>query len=53
MCGQRLPEDKIESMRNDFDERKAKNLKELEDKGNALSSDSKELKQAIEDKKKR
>ena len=53
MCGQRLPEDKIESMRAEFDERKAKNLKELEDKGNALSSDSKELKQAIEDKKKR
>lgn len=52
MCGQKLPEDKIESMRADFDERKAKNLKELEDKGNALSSDSKELKQAIEDKKK-
>ena len=52
MCGQRLPEDKIESMRAEFDERKAKNLKELEDKGNALSSDSKKLKQAIEDKKK-
>lgn len=52
MCGQRLPEDKIESMRAEFDERKAKNLKELEDKGNALSSTSKELKQAIEDKKK-
>ena len=52
MCGQKLPEDKIESMRSDFDERKAKNLKALEDKGNALSSDSKELKQAIEDKKK-
>lgn len=52
MCGQKLPEDKIESMRNGFDEQKAKNLKELEDKGNALSSDSKELKQAIEDKKK-
>lgn len=52
MCGQKLPEDKIESMRNEFDERKAKNLKELEDKGNALSSASKELKQAIEDKKK-
>lgn len=51
-CGQKLPEDKIESMRADFDERKAKNLKELEDKGNALSSTSKELKQAIEDKKK-
>lgn len=52
MCGQRLPEDKIESLRAEFDERKAKNLKELEDKGNALSNDSKELKQAIEDKKK-
>lgn len=51
MCGQKLPEDKIESMRNEFDERKAKNLKALEDKGNALSSTSKELKQAIEDKK--
>ena len=52
MCGQKLPEDKIEGMRAEFDERKAKNLKELEDKGNALSSTSKELKQAIEDKKK-
>lgn len=52
MCGQKLPEDKIESMRTDFDERKAKNLKELEDMGNALSNDSKEFKQAIEDKKK-
>lgn len=53
MCGQRLPEDKIESMRVEFDERKAKNLKELEERGNTLaSSDSKKLKQAIEDKKK-
>lgn len=52
MCGQRLPEDKIENMRTEFEERKAKNLKALEDKGNALSSTSKELKQAIEDKKK-
>lgn len=52
MCGQRLPEDKVESLRTEFDERKAKNLKELEDKGNALSNDSKEFKQAIEDKKK-
>lgn len=52
MCGQKLPEDKIESMRADFDERRAKNLKELEDKGNALSSTSKEFKQAIENKKK-
>lgn len=52
MCGQKLPEDKIESMRADFDERKAKNLKEIEDKGNALLSTSKEFKQAIENKKK-
>lgn len=53
MCGQRLPEDKIESTRAEFDERKAKNLKELEERGNTLaSSDSKKLKQAIEDKKK-
>lgn len=57
MCGQKLPEDKIESMRAEFDERKTKNLKELEDRGNALSNDSKEiadlekeLKQAVEDK---
>lgn len=57
MCGQKLPEDKIESMRAEFEERKAKSLKALEDKGNALSNDSKEiadlekeLKQAIKDK---
>lgn len=52
MCGQKLPEDKIESMRAEFGERKTRNLKALEDKGNALSNDSKKLKQAIEDKKK-
>lgn len=52
MCGQRLPEDAIESLRTDFSDKKLKKLKELEDKGNSLSSDSKELKQAIEDKKK-
>jgi hypothetical protein len=52
MCGQKLPEDKIESMRAEFEERKAKNLKELEGRGNALSTYSKGLKQAIEDKKK-
>lgn len=52
MCGQRLPEDTIESLRTDFSDKKLKKLKELEDKGNSLSSDSKELKQAIEDKKK-
>lgn len=52
MCGQKLPEDKIESMRAEFDTRKTRNLKALEDKGNALSNDSKKLKQAIEDKKK-
>lgn len=52
MCGQRLPEDTIESLRTDFSDKKLKKLKELEDKGNSLSSDSKESKQAIEDKKK-
>lgn len=52
MCGQRLPEDTIESLRTDFSDKKLKKLKELEDKGNSLSSVSKELKQAIEDKKK-
>lgn len=52
MCGQRLPEDTIESLRTDFSDKKLKKLKELEDKGNSLSSDSKELKQAIKDKKK-
>ena len=52
MCGQRLPEDTIESLRTDFSDKKLKKLKELEDKGNSLSSDSKEFIQAIEDKKK-
>lgn len=52
MCGQRLPEYTIESLRTDFSDKKLKKLKELEDKGNSLSSDSKEFKQAIEDKKK-
>lgn len=52
MCGQRLPEDTIESLRTDFSDKKLKKLKELEDKGNSLSSDSKEFKQAIEGKKK-
>lgn len=52
MCGQKLPEDKVEVLRAEFDALKAKNLKELEDKGNALSNDSKKLKQAIEDRKK-
>ncbi len=52
MCGRRLPEDAIESLRTDFSDKKLKNLKELEDKGNALLNDSKEFKQAIEDKKK-
>lgn len=52
MCGQRLPEDTIESLRTDFSDKKLKKLKELEDKDNSLSSDSKELKQAIEDRKK-
>lgn len=52
MCGQKLPEDKVEVLRAEFDALKAKNLKELEGRGNALSNDSKGLKQAIEDKKK-
>jgi len=52
MCGQKLPEDKVEVLRAEFGALKAKNLKELEDRGNALSNDSKEFKQAIEDKKK-
>lgn len=52
MCGQRLPEDKVEVLRAEFDALKAKNLKELEGRGNALSNYSKGLKQAIEDKKK-
>nr|DAH79667.1 MAG TPA: chromosome partition protein [Bacteriophage sp.] len=52
MCGQRLLEDTIESLRTDFSDKKLKKLKELEDKGNSLSSGSKEFKQAIEDKKK-
>lgn len=52
MCGQRLPEDTIEGLRTDFSDKKLKKLKELEDKGNALSSASKELKQAIKNKKK-
>lgn len=52
MCGQRLPEYTIESLRTDFSDKKLKKLKELEDKGNALLNDSKGLKQAIEDKKK-
>ena len=52
MCGQKLPEDKVEVLRAEFDALKAKNLKELEGRGNALSNYSKGLKQAIEDKKK-
>lgn len=52
MCGQRLPEDTIENLRTDFSDKKLKKLKELEDRGNALSSASKELKQTIEDKNK-
>lgn len=52
MCGQRLPEDTIESLRTDFSDKKLKKLKELEDKGNVLLSSSKKLKQTIEDKNK-
>lgn len=52
MCGQKLPEDKVEVLRAEFDALKAKNLKEFEGRGNALLNYSKGLKQAIEDKKK-
>lgn len=52
MCGQKLPEDKVEVLRAEFDALKAKNLKEFEGRGNVLLNYSKGLKQAIEDKKK-
>lgn len=53
MCGQKLPEDKVEVLRAEFDALKAKNLKEFEGRGNVLLNYSKGLKQAIEDKKKK
>lgn len=41
MCGQKLPEDKIEALRNDFEVRKKANLEKITDKGNLLSGNIK------------
>ena len=41
MCGQKLPEDKIEALRNDFKAKKKANLKKITDKGNLLSGNIK------------
>lgn len=41
MCGQKLPEDKIEALRNDFEVKKKANLKKITDKGNLLSGNIK------------
>ena len=41
MCGQKLPEDKIEALRNDFEAKKKANLKKITDKGNLLSDNIK------------
>ena len=41
MCGQKLPEDKIEALRNDFEAKKKANLKKITDKGNLLSGNIK------------
>lgn len=41
MCGQKLPEDKIEALRNDFEAKKRTNLKKITDKGNLLSGNIK------------
>lgn len=41
MCGQRLPEDKIEALRNNFEARKKANLEKITDKGNLLSDNIK------------
>lgn len=41
MCGQRLPEDKIEALRNNFEARKKANLEKITDKGNILSDNIK------------
>lgn len=41
MCGQKLPEDKIEALRNDFEAKKKANLKKIADKGNLLSDNIK------------
>lgn len=41
MCGQKLPEDKIEALRNDFETKKKANLEKITDKGNLLSGNIK------------
>ena len=41
MCGQKLPEDKIEALRNNFEARKKANLEKITDKGNLLSDNIK------------
>lgn len=41
MCGQKLPEDKIEVLRDAFEARKKENLKKVTDKGNLLSGNIK------------
>jgi hypothetical protein len=41
MCGQKLPEDKIEALRNDFEAKKKANLEKITDKGNLLSDNIK------------
>ena len=41
MCGQKLPEDKIETLRNDFETKKKANLEKITDKGNLLSGNIK------------
>lgn len=41
MCGQKLPEDRIEVLRDTFEARKKENLKKITDKGNLLSGNIK------------
>lgn len=41
MCGQKLPEDKIEALRNDFETKKKANLEKIADRGNLLSGNIK------------
>lgn len=41
MCGQKLPEDKIGALRNDFEAKKKANLEKITDKGNLLSGNIK------------
>lgn len=41
MCGQKLPEDKIKALKDDFEARKKENLKKITDRGNLLSGNIK------------